>query len=210
MPLPMVHLAVAHNILNQIHVHKPDMYYLGAISPDAIHMRDGSARKDKNRVHLRSNDNKAWEKRALTLIVDNVDNKDYSFYLGYGVHLLTDMIWFVSIFNNGMKSYADDPSPVQDYATAYYNDTDCIDIKLYNALDYRKYIWELLQTAKPIAFENLLTADEIDSWNKHTLSWYDDNNKEYNPIKYITMNNITKFIEKSSNEIINMLKANIY
>lgn len=62
MPLPMVHLAVAHNILPNIDIAKPDMFYLGAISPDAIHMREGSTRQDKIRTHLRSQDNEVWRK----------------------------------------------------------------------------------------------------------------------------------------------------
>lgn len=210
MPSFMVHLAVAYNILQHVDIEKQNQFYLGAIAPDAIHMRNGSTRQDKSKTHLRSQDNDVWEKRAIKLISDSLYKDDFSFRLGYGVHLLTDMMWFVSVFNNGMKSYDDDPNPIQSYATAYYNDTDCIDTELYKTLTYRQHICELLETAEPLAFDNLLTANEINKWKKRTLSWYDENNRQYKPIKYITMDDINEFIAKSSSDIINILNVKLH
>ena len=50
MPLPMVHLstAVKINILQGV---KSPEFYLGSISPDAVHMRDGFVLDNKTRSH---------------------------------------------------------------------------------------------------------------------------------------------------------------
>jgi hypothetical protein len=50
MPLPMIHLAVAVDMFDGGEVPAP--FLLGSISPDAIHMRKGTAREDKKRTHL--------------------------------------------------------------------------------------------------------------------------------------------------------------
>lgn len=147
------------------------------------------------------------EKRAIDFISDSIYKDDLSFHLGYGVHLLADKLWFVSVFNNGMKAYDDDPNPVKYYASAYYNDTDSIDHELYNTLRYRENIWDLLQGTKPLAFKDLLTAREVDRWKIRTLNWYDNKDKKYQPVKYITMDDIEEFIQSSSLKITNILDS---
>jgi hypothetical protein len=52
MPLPMVHLAVAVRV-HEVESRVPSSaFLLGSIAPDAIHMRPGTGRDDKRRVHL--------------------------------------------------------------------------------------------------------------------------------------------------------------
>ncbi|MCP1135166.1 hypothetical protein NKT34_17850 [Paenibacillus polysaccharolyticus] len=53
MPLPMVHLSVAHQLANTL----PEpldlgAFYLGNIAPDAIHIREGTTREDKQYTHF--------------------------------------------------------------------------------------------------------------------------------------------------------------
>ena len=50
MPLPMVHLSTAVKI-NTLQGLKSPEFYLGSISPDAVHMRTGFVRDDKIRSH---------------------------------------------------------------------------------------------------------------------------------------------------------------
>jgi len=53
MPLPMVHLGVAYNIIESgFNVSDLPSFYLGVISPDAIHMRQNANKLDKHRTHL--------------------------------------------------------------------------------------------------------------------------------------------------------------
>ena len=55
MSLPMVHLAVAYNWRSDdknFKLHDDPDFYLGAISPDAIHARRDSTRDDKHKTHL--------------------------------------------------------------------------------------------------------------------------------------------------------------
>ena len=50
MPLPMVHLSTAVKISTIQGLKSPE-FYLGSISPDAVHMRTGFVRDDKTRSH---------------------------------------------------------------------------------------------------------------------------------------------------------------
>ena len=56
MPLPMIHLAVAREYAKASAnfaglINCPE-YYLGSISPDAVHMRPGTGKSDKGITHL--------------------------------------------------------------------------------------------------------------------------------------------------------------
>lgn len=58
MPLPMIHLAVAREYAKASAnfaglINCPE-YYLGSISPDAVHMRPGTGKSDKGITHLLS------------------------------------------------------------------------------------------------------------------------------------------------------------
>ena len=52
MPLPMVHLSVAHLLIRDHGYPASPAFYLGSIAPDAIHARPGTESRDKRRVHL--------------------------------------------------------------------------------------------------------------------------------------------------------------
>ena len=52
MPLPMIHLAVAVGVHTLAGREPSAAFLLGSIAPDAIHMRDGADRSDKERTHL--------------------------------------------------------------------------------------------------------------------------------------------------------------
>ena len=52
MPLPMVHLSVAHCLIQDHGYPDSPTFYLGSIAPDAIHVRPGTAQKEKHVVHL--------------------------------------------------------------------------------------------------------------------------------------------------------------
>lgn len=53
MPLPMIHLSVAVNIEKSLGLENSPLFFLGSISPDAIHMRIDSSSKDKNKIHYK-------------------------------------------------------------------------------------------------------------------------------------------------------------
>ena len=142
MPLPMVHLCIATNIFDYgfKEIDLPQ-FYLGTISPDAIHMRENSDRNDKSNTHLIP-DGKKWtdinENEYYEFIFEFIKrNKIFvnmSFLWGYMIHILTDMHWTKNIHNDFINKYKNDAYPIQDERMAYYNDTDILDQVLYNRL----------------------------------------------------------------------------
>ena len=122
MPLPMVHLDIARRIVGfGYKVNNIPQFYLGIISPDAIHMRKDSDRSNKDDTHLLP-EGKKW---------NNVEEKDYFIFMkkffstnlgkmnddflrGYGIHIITDMMWTKKVYYNFIEKYKQDPSPIQD------------------------------------------------------------------------------------------------
>lgn len=52
MPLPMVHLCAANKLIDYINIKDISSFYLGSISPDAVHMREDYIPDDKSKSHL--------------------------------------------------------------------------------------------------------------------------------------------------------------
>ena len=206
MPLPMVHLGVAKNLLDKIKVDNISIYYLGAISPDAVHMRENSKREDKNISHLHNTDIKIWKENAKDLILNNSLKKNIDFYFGYGIHVLTDICWNETIYSIFGVRYDADKTPVQDKMWAYYNDTDKLDFELYEKYEYRPELWDYLLKSKAVGIDGLVSADEVGAWNNRTLHWFDSGESQHkNPIKYIFYDDLLNFMSETATKIYDYL-----
>jgi len=211
MPLPMVHLLVGKSMIDiEFGVNDLGQFYLGLIAPDAIHMRAGVGRAEKNGTHLLPNVDaqithigEAEQSRTvLDFVHEHLDKFDADFLWGYGVHLLTDLLWTHRIYMAFTKKYEEDPAPVQERQQAYYNDADLADIALYRESPWRAAIWTILQQTKAADFSPLLSAQEIDAWNHRTLNWYDEKEPAmYHPIKYLTKATVEAFIPQCAKAI---------
>jgi hypothetical protein len=51
MPLPMIHLSVVRNFAEYIKPENSQLFFLGSISPDSIHMRVNTGKEDKQKTH---------------------------------------------------------------------------------------------------------------------------------------------------------------
>ena len=202
MPLPMVHLAIAKNLYNAgFKVNSPPQFFLGAISPDAIHMRPNTDHADKRKTHLSSNinwidmDEAEYQKHIADFVDENSNKANLDFLRGYGIHILTDMYWSKQVCDRFAEDYRNDPSPIQEERWAYYNDTDIMDFMLFQECGWRNEVWDKLSAAKGADFLDLLSAQEIDAWNERTLHWYDSGESQHkNPVRYITKPVILSFI----------------
>ncbi len=239
MPLPMVHLGVAYTIHKNEMFHNLDLspsqrgqFYLGSIAPDAIHMRPGSSRMDKDMTHLllfrlRNGEMKFSEippedveettMLLLTYLSGQRHDEDFSFYLGYVLHILTDLYWAKTLSSAFMKAYYSDPNPLQDRRMAYYNDTDQLDFALYQTCSWRREVWEDLAVARGLDVKKielkgmdvaeasrpfLPSADEINQWNKRTLHWYDTGSSQHkNPIRYMNLEELKAFILEAAEKL---------
>ena len=200
LPLPMVHLCVAKYFIDHTDmITDIPLFYLGSISPDAVHMRAGMVPADKSRSHLK---NAAWEKTRDNAIwtASVIDfyrlNRDQSFVLGYCLHLMTDIYWNSTFYNAYKAKYLNDTSPIQDIRMAYYNDTDQLDLLLYQSISRFTDLWDALGNAPPQSLFDFVSADEVEAWKQRTLHWYDAGESTHqNPIRYLSIEDLNTFID---------------
>jgi len=104
MPLPMVHLSVAKKIIEAgFKITDSSLFYLGSISPDAIHMRENADRYAKKLSHLGNPSSVSMDfseesedgyvKIMLDFVSKNKEKINTDFLWGYIIHILTDMYW---------------------------------------------------------------------------------------------------------------------
>lgn len=100
----IVHLRVAERFMNILNGIDADEFVLGSIAPDC-----GYGKKDSpgefvpppKVTHWSPSGKKydcRYEKFFRCYLMDKEINSDYSFYLGYYIHLLTDILWSSTIY----------------------------------------------------------------------------------------------------------------
>lgn len=209
MPLPMVHLGIARKIAStNINLINSPLYYLGSIAPDAIHSRVGSSKIDKTKTHIR-NDDSTWYDDVIrfTLNHRNSEGKIEPFFIGYTVHILTDMLWEGSIHTSIRIMMDQDNIEKCNQSSVYYNETDQLDFELFKYYPWKNEVWCLLENVNALNVDELLTCEEIDKWKVRILHWYDSWISKYNdPIKYLNLHIIDNFINNAAIKIVGMTK----
>ena len=192
MPLPMVHLAIATGVSA-----KPSAeFLLGALAPDAIHMRPGTSRRDKNATHIVV-DAREWPEAPVRRWLAGYRNSPAplrELARGYAMHVLCDRLWGRTVFQSFRRAVSalDEAS----LRALYYRETDQIDMDLYRTVPWREKVWRLLAEARAYDVAGLLTAGEIDAWRQRTLKWYDA--PEHDPAiapRYFTRARVEAYIE---------------
>lgn len=210
MPLPMVHLAVAEKLTSALEITDYGSFWLGAIAPDAVHMREDFHSEYKLASHLRDSVEMPKEtvlERAIQMIrtADDGDNRD--FCIGYGVHVATDMIWNRTIFADFKQKYQEAGFPADEQKSVYYNDTDQLDFVLFERLPWRRRVWQELMRCESIGLNPLVSADEAERWKQRTLHWYDSGESQHkNPIWFFTYEKLLDFAENTSEKILILTK----
>jgi hypothetical protein len=179
MPLPLVHFAIAHQLAQSDPLALTPEFLLGSIAPDAIHLRAGSTRVDKNRTHLlRASHAETADEEYLAVLrhfwLAGVQQPPPQANLlkGYVAHLLADRRWFQSVFAHFRRVI---PAEATGEAGArlYYQEADQVDLALYRQMPWRAEVWQRLAAAQPLPVADLLTAAEVDGWRTRTFAWFE-------------------------------------
>ena len=197
MPLPMVHLAITHALMDDLpKVYKKEDIYLGAIAPDAIHMRENFIRKFKYKTHLCYGREGDVVDRLLELDNAPMDG----FKLGYGIHVITDIVWLYEIFYPFKDALGD--VSTKERELIYYGENDQLDFELYHRYAWRASVFEAMTKAKiPQSFP-LLSHEEIKGWRHHILNWYNDGESKHDiEIKHLSLDKIDAFMNEALIEI---------
>ena len=105
MPTFVIHEKVGFDIGKKINLHSYN-YYLGLLAPDSNKIRVALTDEDRYRSHLRDRDYNKWRLQLKEFYIDNIDNYDNDFLMGYIIHILTDIVYdefFYSTVINSMK-----------------------------------------------------------------------------------------------------------
>lgn len=122
----------------------------------------------------------------------------YSFYLGYYVHLLTDIMWSITVYHPTHRVYEKQYKSDPDFDSQMRKDWNDLDFKFmrenpefipYKILDQKKMISDYLPYYEP----NQLTIQSrfiVDFYKKHR-----NHDELYRKYKYLTEDDVNNFIE---------------
>ena len=199
MPLPMVHLSIAHSLAEAIDPRGDrDLYYVGAIAPDGIHKRANATREDKRRIHLAGSRTQSLTDRLETIdaFVGTWRTRiEPGYLLGWATHLVADSIWSRHVVRGvWADATADIAQPQRD--RLYYAEADQADFNLFRRESWREKVWDRLAAAEITDFADLLTSDEIGAWRDRTLKWFTETKQEpMVDLSVITMSLIDQYID---------------
>ena len=190
MALTMVHL-LAGDLWARGHEeyrNSPEFHY-GVISPDAIHVRDGSDKSHKDEIHLYN-----WRSPHPDEVIAYWREHHAPFDIGYGVHVLTDAQW-VPRYMERLKGMLL-PGGLLD-TNIYYNDTFVTDFRLYHQTPRLQQILEMIGHAQTPEDHPLLTAHEFSTWRDNLIEAYHGECPKHDPVRFVTEAYVLEFVRDS-------------
>ena len=190
MALMMVHLLAADHWAREHpeYLDSPE-YYLGAISPDAIHVRFHDDKSRKDEFHLYN-----WQSLHREPLEAYWRERSAPFDIGYGVHVLTDCQW-VARYRERLPQLILPNGRVD--VNTYYNDTFVTDFALYRTIPRLQALLALLERAEAPEDHPLLTRQEFVEWRQVILDGYRGECPRHDPVRYIDEDYVLRFAADS-------------
>ena len=187
MALIMVHLLVADRWAqgHPEYLDSPE-FYLGAISPDAIHIRDHDDKSRKDAFHLYN-----WQRLHREPVEAYWREHHAPFDIGYGVHVLTDCQW-VPRYETLLPGIMREDGRLN--TTVYYNDTFVTDFALLRREPRLKAILDMIERARVPTDHPLLTEYEFTEWRRVMLEAYRGECPKHDPVQFIDEAYIDAFV----------------
>lgn len=187
MALLMVHLLVARKWArgHAEYFDCPD-FYLGVISPDAIHVRDHDDKSHKNEIHLNN-----WVSPHPDEVIAYWREHHAPFDIGYGVHVLTDAQW-VPRYRARVPELLLPDGKID--TGIYYNDTFVTDFQLYRDCGGRQ-LFDWVEQGTAPADHPLLTRHELEEWKRMMVASYRGECPKHDPVRYIDRGYVESFID---------------
>lgn len=216
----IVHLRIADKLLDKISNLSPTAFVVGNIAPDSgVPNKDWSAFTPSGDIsHFKTTDNEGFKDIHINEYVEKFftdeqrkkySSKENSFYLGYLVHLLTDMMWSKSIVRPSKDKFKhlhdkDRNEWIWTLKKDWY-DLDFLYIKknpnfrafsIYkNALDFHNN------------YMDFFSEDAFENKRKYILNFYSEErenlDREY---LYLSETEMDIFVNKSSKEIYHIIE----
>ena len=189
MALLMVHLLVAQRWAQarEKYLNCPE-FYLGVIAPDAVYVRDGSDKSNKNYIHLNN-----WNEPHPDEVIEYWKDHHSPFDIGYGIHVLTDAQWAPHF----RKCFPDILYPDGTVKTdIYYNDTFATDYQLYHECEGER-LFALADAAQSHEGHPMLEKHHFEQWCRMMVDQYKAHQMPKDPVVFIDRTFVERFIEDS-------------
>lgn len=214
----MVHLRIADKLLDSIPGLCPTEFIVGNIAPDSgVPNKDWSVFTPSTKIshfktgqHKKAGPDSFSAKYFTPEKYDHYTQKQFSFYLGYLVHLLTDVAWSENIYYPAKQTFADelaaDPDGFIWKLKEDWYDLDYLYLKEHP--DFRAF--RIYQNA--VGFENHymeeFSADAFDNRRQYITGFYlqgkDGLDREY---PYLSKAEMDAFVDRCTNQILHILQT---
>lgn len=226
-----VHLAVAAE-LNQIFQEKKQCYlgergkeydsalfFAGNICPDGIMARKNYQREMKLHSHLRDGipdgtfqdpeKLSLFHRRLKTFYQENVftKNRDFSLYLGYLTHMLTDEKFILEIHGRVLEALAMAGYTRKNRETfaLFGRDVDQIDFRLVAEYPRLHEVYQALKNIPPYEIPDMITKEELTNSRNWILSYFFETPHQLGKTRFLTYERMLQFIPDAVEEIIKKL-----
>lgn len=210
----MVHLRIADRLLDKLDV-SPTEFVVGNIAPDSgVPNEDWSVFTPSTNIsHFKDENRNVDVDRFVSQHFTkeqqrSYDKKQYSFYLGYLTHLLTDRLWASNIAEPTFKQH-NDPStgkcPIVDKIKDDWYDLDYLYLSQHP--DFRAF--HIYDSA--VGFQNsylsIFSPDAFDNRRAYITDFYrQPNDHLHRDYPYLTAQQADYFVEEASAKILSLLK----
>jgi len=220
----MTHLAVAKGINDKLGVAKDlPSFFLGAIAPDAVHIRENFNGDMKVSSHysvkgdtwgqVASAD--IWRQQTLLRIKALKASVDRDFYLGYYIHILTDAFNHDKMWLPFVDKRMAESVPFKEIKGLVSEDYDRIDWLQYDSYGWSNEILALIEVARGVDAEDRVKAWEVEEYRDILVKMYRQNipfmdlindrelsvTADRKPPVYVSVQEIFGFIEDTVDEI---------
>lgn len=170
MPFVMTHLCVAKAVMDRNNQIKDrSSYYLGSLSPDAVHFRAEYNSSYKKASHLcigpeewgKQTNFAEWEENVLAFLKANMLSGNIDFILGYCTHILTDIFNAIHIWTPFRLEHPEELE--KGYGNIHHQEYMLLDRQQYQNCEYREELWEHLENSKNTDLSGVVRATVLPS-----------------------------------------------
>lgn len=92
MPSILFHELVGYKIAKKYQKYDTNNFYLGLMVPDSVNAYGFASKEDRWRTHVRDENLDVWQDNIMNFYRKNRKNFEETYFMGYIVHVLTDII----------------------------------------------------------------------------------------------------------------------
>jgi hypothetical protein len=211
----MTHLAVAKELAERLNITDHPQYYMGAIAPDSVHMRENYHSDMKKNSHYIANSIPWGTFSRLEEVDEWYENcapnmqglrEHSSFYTGCIVHVLTD-IFNTREFAVPFAQWCENKTK-EETSGLYVNEFNKIDKQINNTASWKNEVFQHLQKAKGETVSGIIFAEETEKYRDWLIENY-RSNKNAEPLSPSKASPITyeknlRFIKNASEKIMEL------